>query len=238
MLRIPRYNPVPCAIARRRRDRARVVIAASARAAAPYDLLLSNGRIVDGTGSPWFSGDVAIRGDTIAQIAPAIDEPAARVIDVRGQRRSRRASSTSTPTPGAGIVAGAHRAQLRAAGRDDGDGGTRRIVAAAARAVSRAARGAEDVDQHRQLRRPGLGARRRHRRRQPQGDARRDREDGRPRRAGHEGRRVRPEHRALLRARHVHADRRGDRARARPPAASAACTSRISATTRRRCSTA
>src|SRR6187402_1456900 len=30
---------------------------------APYDLLLKNGRIVDGTGSPWFTGDVAIRGD-------------------------------------------------------------------------------------------------------------------------------------------------------------------------------
>ena len=52
--------------------------------AAPYDILLKNGRIVDGTGSPWFAGDVAIRGDSIARIAPAIDEPAARTVDVRG----------------------------------------------------------------------------------------------------------------------------------------------------------
>jgi dihydroorotase/N-acyl-D-amino-acid deacylase len=51
---------------------------------APYDLLLKNGRIVDGTGSPWFVGDVAIRGDAIAKIAAAIDDPATRVIDVRG----------------------------------------------------------------------------------------------------------------------------------------------------------
>jgi N-acyl-D-amino-acid deacylase len=50
----------------------------------PYDLLLRNGRIVDGTGSPWFRGDLAIRGDTIAAIAARIDTPAARVIDVGG----------------------------------------------------------------------------------------------------------------------------------------------------------
>ena len=61
-----------------------LAVAAAAPQPAPYDLLLKNGRIVDGTGSPWFTGDVAIRGDAIARIAPAIDEPAARVIDVQG----------------------------------------------------------------------------------------------------------------------------------------------------------
>jgi N-acyl-D-amino-acid deacylase len=50
----------------------------------PYDLLLRNGRIVDGTGTPWFRGDIAVRGDTIAAIAAKIDAPAARVIDVGG----------------------------------------------------------------------------------------------------------------------------------------------------------
>ena len=50
----------------------------------PYDLVLRNARIVDGTGSPWYRADLAVRGDTIARIAPAITEPAARVIDVRG----------------------------------------------------------------------------------------------------------------------------------------------------------
>lgn len=53
-------------------------------AEAPYDLVLRNARIVDGTGSPWFRGDLAVRGDSIARIAPAIDAPAARVIDVQG----------------------------------------------------------------------------------------------------------------------------------------------------------
>lgn len=52
---------------------------------APYDLLLRNGRIVDGTGSPWYRADLGIRGDTIARIAPSIDEPATRTIDVAGQ---------------------------------------------------------------------------------------------------------------------------------------------------------
>src|SRR5438876_309908 len=51
----------------------------------PYDLLLRNGRIVDGSGSPWYRGDIAIRGDTIARIAPTITEPAARIIDLGGQ---------------------------------------------------------------------------------------------------------------------------------------------------------
>ena len=50
-----------------------------------YDLLLKNGRVVDGTGSPWYRADVAIRGDTIVRIARFINEPAARVIDVGGQ---------------------------------------------------------------------------------------------------------------------------------------------------------
>ena len=50
-----------------------------------YDLLIKNGRIVDGTGSPWYRGDLAVRGDTIARIAPRIDAPATRVVDAAGK---------------------------------------------------------------------------------------------------------------------------------------------------------
>src|SRR5579872_48267 len=50
-----------------------------------YDLVLRDGRIVDGTGSPWYRADVAIVGDTIVAIAPSIDGAAARTIDVHGQ---------------------------------------------------------------------------------------------------------------------------------------------------------
>ncbi len=51
---------------------------------AGYDLLIRNGRILDGTGSPWFRADVAVRGDTIVRIAPAITEPASRIVDAGG----------------------------------------------------------------------------------------------------------------------------------------------------------
>ncbi len=51
-----------------------------------YDLLIRNGRIIDGTGSAWYRGDVAVRGDTVAKIAPRIDPAsAARVIDATGK---------------------------------------------------------------------------------------------------------------------------------------------------------
>ena len=34
-----------------------------------YDVLIENGRIVDGMGNPWYYGDVAMRGDRIVAIA-------------------------------------------------------------------------------------------------------------------------------------------------------------------------
>src|SRR5712692_5807598 len=62
------------------------LLAVAPRAQAPiYDLVIRNGRIVDGTGSPWYRGDLAVRGDTIARIAPRIDAPATRVIDAGGK---------------------------------------------------------------------------------------------------------------------------------------------------------
>src|SRR5262245_41779669 len=38
------------------------------RTANGFDVLITNARIVDGTGSPWFRGDIGIVGNTIAQI--------------------------------------------------------------------------------------------------------------------------------------------------------------------------
>jgi len=51
-----------------------------------YDLVLSGGRVIDGSGNAWFYGDVAVRGDRIARIAPAgmlRDAAAAQRIDAR-----------------------------------------------------------------------------------------------------------------------------------------------------------
>ena len=35
----------------------------------PFDLLIKNARIVDGTGNPWFHADLAIRADRIVSIS-------------------------------------------------------------------------------------------------------------------------------------------------------------------------
>lgn len=40
-------------------------------ASGPYDVIIEAGRVVDGTGNPWFYGDVAIQGDRIARVTPA-----------------------------------------------------------------------------------------------------------------------------------------------------------------------
>ena len=52
---------------------------------APYDLVIRNARVVDGTGSPWFRADIGIRGDEIATIARRIDAPSTRTLDATGQ---------------------------------------------------------------------------------------------------------------------------------------------------------
>ncbi|HEX4242272.1 MAG TPA: D-aminoacylase [Steroidobacteraceae bacterium] len=51
----------------------------------PYDVIIANGRIVDGTGSPWYYGDVGIRGGRIAAIGKLGDAPAAKRIDAAGK---------------------------------------------------------------------------------------------------------------------------------------------------------
>ena len=54
------------------------------QAAAEFDLLITNGRIVNGTGNPWFQADVGIRGDTIVRIGDLDGRNAARTFDVGG----------------------------------------------------------------------------------------------------------------------------------------------------------
>lgn len=50
-----------------------------------YDLIVRNGRIIDGTGNPWFEGDVAVRSGRIAALGILEgDSSATRVIDVHG----------------------------------------------------------------------------------------------------------------------------------------------------------
>ncbi|HEV2987696.1 MAG TPA: D-aminoacylase [Candidatus Angelobacter sp.] len=49
-----------------------------------YDVIIRNGQVIDGSGNPWFSGDIAIQGERIAAIGQFKDAKAKRVIDAAG----------------------------------------------------------------------------------------------------------------------------------------------------------
>jgi len=58
--------------------------AGAQRNAAPFDVLITNGHIIDGTGSPWYGGDVGIRNGRIAAIGHLTGASAKRRIDAKG----------------------------------------------------------------------------------------------------------------------------------------------------------
>jgi N-acyl-D-aspartate/D-glutamate deacylase len=49
-----------------------------------YDVIIRNGRVIDGTGNPWFMADVALDGDRIAAIGDLGAATAVREIDATG----------------------------------------------------------------------------------------------------------------------------------------------------------
>ena len=49
-----------------------------------FDLIIQGGRVVDGSGSPWYCGDVGIKGDRIAAIGKLESSQASRIIDATG----------------------------------------------------------------------------------------------------------------------------------------------------------
>ncbi len=57
---------------------------ARAQSSSPYDLIIRNGHIIDGTGSPWYSGDIGIRNGRIAAIGFLGAAQATRTIDAHG----------------------------------------------------------------------------------------------------------------------------------------------------------
>ena len=56
-----------------------------ASAAQPFDIVITKGHIIDGTGSPWYSGDIGIRMGRIAAIGNLSAEPRRRTIDAHGE---------------------------------------------------------------------------------------------------------------------------------------------------------
>jgi N-acyl-D-amino-acid deacylase len=61
-----------------------VLVAKSRAAGGEYDLVIANGHIIDGTGSPWYAGDVAINAGRIAAIGNLSRASRKRTIDAHG----------------------------------------------------------------------------------------------------------------------------------------------------------
>jgi N-acyl-D-amino-acid deacylase len=51
----------------------------------PFDLVITNGHIIDGTGSPWYSGDIGIRDGRIAAIGNLSAAAHKRALDAKGR---------------------------------------------------------------------------------------------------------------------------------------------------------
>jgi N-acyl-D-amino-acid deacylase len=59
--------------------------AAIAQADARYDVVITNARIVDGTGNPWFRGSIAVKDGRIARVGWFDHSGAKQTIDAKGQ---------------------------------------------------------------------------------------------------------------------------------------------------------
>ena len=59
--------------------------AVSGYAQKSFDIVITNGHVIDGTGSPWYSGDVGIRDGRIAGIGNLASAPRSRTIDAHGK---------------------------------------------------------------------------------------------------------------------------------------------------------
>src|SRR5208282_4428766 len=62
-----------------------IVSAVAFAADLPFDLVITNGHIIDGTGSPWYSGDIGIRDGRIAAIGNLSAAARKRTIDAAGR---------------------------------------------------------------------------------------------------------------------------------------------------------
>ena len=58
--------------------------AAPSQSPAPFDLIIRNGHIIDGTGSPWYAGDVGVRDGHIAAIGDLSRDTAKQIVDAHG----------------------------------------------------------------------------------------------------------------------------------------------------------
>ncbi len=61
-----------------------VLVPGASFAQETYDVVIRNGRVLDGTGNPWFLADLGLRGDRIAAIGDLSSAQSAEVIDAEG----------------------------------------------------------------------------------------------------------------------------------------------------------
>jgi N-acyl-D-amino-acid deacylase len=61
-----------------------MLLFAAARPDQPFDLLITNGRVLDGSGNPWLREDLAVRGDRIVARGRLTGARATRIIDAKG----------------------------------------------------------------------------------------------------------------------------------------------------------
>src|SRR6185436_3716078 len=76
-----------CRIPRMRVIAAAMLLAATltpANQEQPFDLVITNARLLDGSGNPWLREDLAIRGDRIVARGRVSGSKATRVIDAKG----------------------------------------------------------------------------------------------------------------------------------------------------------
>lgn len=64
---------------------ATLLLTTAQSSAPPFDVIVANGRVIDGTGAPWYAADVGIRGGRIAAIGRLDGAQAGRRIDARAQ---------------------------------------------------------------------------------------------------------------------------------------------------------
>src|SRR5580700_8628858 len=50
-----------------------------------FDVVITNGHIIDGTGSPWYSGDIGIRDGHVAAIGNLSSAPRKRTVNAKGR---------------------------------------------------------------------------------------------------------------------------------------------------------
>jgi len=81
---MPRRHSVPWALLLSALLATGAAVGTPGDAGPAYDIILTGGRVVDGSGAPWFAADVALKDGRIAAVGRLAPADARRIVDVRG----------------------------------------------------------------------------------------------------------------------------------------------------------